>query len=74
MLIDQILVLSLVICVLAIPPLFSAYVDSRPPRAAAIMLMVGGVLLVIALTQKPGGYSFADLPHVVTRVVAGVIR
>ena len=71
---DQILVLSLAICVLAIPPMFSAYVDSRPHRSAAIMMMIGGVLLVVALTQKPGGYRFADIPHAVTRVIAGIIR
>jgi len=54
--------------------MFSAYVDSRPPRSAAIMMMIGGVLLVVALTQKPGGYRFADIPHAVTRVIAGIIR
>ena len=35
---------------------------------------IGGVLLVVALTQKPGGYRFADIPHAVTRVIAGIIR
>ena len=38
------------------------------------LAMIGGVLLVVALTQKPGGYRFADIPHAVTRVIAGIIQ
>jgi hypothetical protein len=71
---DQILVISIIIIALAIPSLLAAYSESRPPRAAAIMLMIGGVLLVVALTQKPGGYKFDEIPHVFVRVLADLMR
>ncbi|MDZ4312755.1 MAG: hypothetical protein U1A24_19585 [Cypionkella sp.] len=71
---DQILVIGIVICALAIPSLLAAYSESRPPRAGAIMLLIGGVLLAIALTQNPGGYRFADIPNIFMQVIAGVIK
>lgn len=71
---DQILVISIIICALAIPALLAAYSESRPPRAGAIMILIGGVLMVIALTQKPGGYTFDEIPNIFVRVIAGVIR
>ena len=66
---DLMLVVGLLICVLAIPTLLSAFSDSRPPRAGAIMVLIGGVLLATALTQKPSGYTFAEVPEVVFRVI-----
>lgn len=72
--IDQILVISLIICALALPSLLSAFADSRPPRAGAIMMMIGGVLLVVALTQKPGGYTFAQIPRVFIQVIADLMH
>jgi len=66
---DLMLVIGLAICLLAIPTLLSAFSDSRPPRAGAIMVLIGGVLLVLALTQKPSGYTFAEVPDVIFRVI-----
>jgi hypothetical protein len=66
---DLILVMGLAICVLAIPALLSAYSESRPPRFAAIMVLIGGVLLVTALTKKPTGYTFDEIPNVIFRVI-----
>ena len=57
------------ICILAIPTLLSAFSDNRPPRTAAIMILIGGVLLVVALTKKPSGYTFAEVPDVIFRVI-----
>jgi hypothetical protein len=71
---DQILVISIIIIALAIPSLLAAYSESRPPRAAAIMLMIGGVLMVVALTQKTGGYKFDEIPHVFVRVIADLMH
>jgi formate-dependent nitrite reductase membrane component NrfD len=71
---DQILVVGLIICALAIPSLLAAYSESRPPRAGAIMVLIGGVLLAVALTQKAGGYTFAEIPQVCMRVIAGWIK
>jgi hypothetical protein len=71
---DQILVISIIIIALAIPSLLAAYSESRAPRAAAIMLMIGGVLMVVALTQKPGGYKFDEIPNVFVRVIGELMH
>jgi hypothetical protein len=47
-----------------------AFSESRPPRAAAILFLIGGTLIVLALTQGATRYTFADLPEVLSRVIA----
>ena len=71
---DLMLVMGLAISVLAIPSLLSAFSESRPPRAAAIMVLIGGGLLVVALSQKPSGYTFAEIPEVVFSVIGRFIN
>ena len=71
---DMMLVLGLVICALSLPSLLSAFSESRAPRAGAVLLLVGGVLLVMALSQKPSGYTFAEIPHVFVTVIAGFLN
>ena len=71
---DLILVIGMRLSVLAIPSLLAAYSESRAPRAGAIMVLVGGVLIVVALTRHPSGYTFAELPDVVAGVVARLIK
>lgn len=68
------LVVGLVISVLAIPSLLSAFAESRPPRSGAVMVLIGGVLLAVALTQKPSGYTFAEVPDVVFKVIGRFIN
>lgn len=71
---DLILVIGMLLSVLAIPTLLAAFSESRAPRAGAIMVLVGGVLIVVALTKNPSGYTFAELPDVVAGVVARLIK
>jgi hypothetical protein len=71
---DLMLVAGLLICVLAIPALLSAFSESRAPRAGAIMVLIGGVLLVVALSQRPTGYSFAEIPDVIVKVISRYIN
>ena len=66
---DLFLVLGAAICVLAVPALVSAFSDNRPPRAAAIMVMIGGGLLVLAFLGHPGGYALRDIPYALARVI-----
>jgi hypothetical protein len=66
---DLFLVLGTAICVLSVPACISALSDSRPPRGAAIMVMIGGGLLVAAVTQHPGGYAINDIPTALIRVI-----
>ncbi len=70
---DFLFVLGLVFGVLALPSLISAFSEGRPPRLAALMFIFCGVLLVAAISQKPGGYSFDEIPGVVLRVVGDLI-
>jgi hypothetical protein len=71
---DLILTVGIVVGILAIPALLSAFAESRPPRGASILALISGVLIVVALTQRPAGYSFAEVPDVMLRVVARLIH
>jgi hypothetical protein len=71
---DLFLVLGLIISGLAIPSIIGALVDNRVPRAAAIMVMIGGGMIAIAVMQKPGGYSVQDIPHAFSRVIGSYLR
>jgi hypothetical protein len=66
---DLILVIGIVIGALAIPSLIGAFSESRPPRAAAILFLIAGTLIVVALTRNPIGYSVSGIPDVFVRVI-----
>ena len=66
---DLVLVIGIVLCALAIPSLLSAYTEGRAPRAGAVLVLIGGVLIVVALSQHPRGYSFAEIPDLFFRVI-----
>lgn len=66
---DLILVIGIVLCALSIPTLLSAYTEGRAPRSGSVLLFIGGVLVVVALTQNPRGYAFADVPGVFYSVI-----
>ena len=67
--IDLILVIGILVGVLAIPSLLAAYSESRPPRIGAVMVLISGVLLAVALTQKGGGYRLDEVPDVILSVI-----
>jgi hypothetical protein len=67
---DLLLITGLVVTVLAVPSVISAFSESRPPRAAAILFLIGGTLIAVALTQGTIKYSMAELPDVLARVIA----
>jgi hypothetical protein len=71
---DLILVIGIVVLVLSFPSLLSSFSESRAPRAGAIMLLIGGVLVAVALTQHTAGYRFAEIPDLFVRVVGRYIR
>ena len=59
---DLALVLGIVIAGFSIPAIVSAFSDSRAPRAASLMLLLGGGLIAWALTTKTGGYTREQIP------------
>ncbi|MFN3723021.1 MAG: hypothetical protein ACK4VZ_08265 [Paracoccaceae bacterium] len=71
---DLMFVIGATLLVLSIPAIFSAFADSRPPRAAAIILLIGGILVAVALSQKPGGIALAQIPDIFFRVVGRFVN
>ena len=71
---DLILVIGIALSGLAIPSLLAAFSESRPPRAGAIMILVGGTLIVVALTQTIRTYTFAEIPDVFIRVIGRFVN
>ncbi len=66
---DLFFVLGLLVVGFCIPAIIAAFSEGRPPRAAAIMVLIGGGLIAIAVFNKPEGYAFADIPDVFVAVV-----
>lgn len=66
---DLFLTIGVVLFVFTIPSLLAAWTEGRAPRFGAIMLLAAAGLIAVALTQKPGGYSFGDVPSVMLGVV-----
>lgn len=71
---DVYLVIGFAILILAIPSIVSSFSERRAPRIAAILVLIGGGLIVLALNQKPGGYTLQEIPMAITRVVAKIIK
>lgn len=67
---DLLMVVGVTVGVLTVPSLFSAFMDGRAPRAGAIVALIAGVLIAVAVSQKPGGYAIADIPDAFLRVFA----
>ncbi len=68
------LVIGILMVGFSIPSMFGALADRRSPRAAAIVIMIGGSLILLALSQKPGGYDLEDIPRAFIRVLAYFFR
>jgi len=71
---DLIFVIGLVVGLLAFPALLSAFSEGRPPRTAAIMVMIAAGLVVTALIQKPSGYSFGQTPQIFMDVIGRYVN
>ncbi|SEN56286.1 hypothetical protein SAMN05216227_101735 [Pseudorhodobacter antarcticus] len=71
---DLLLIVGIMIGVLAVPSMLSALSESRAPRVAAIMVLIAGVLVVMALQNKPGGYTIAQIPDVFFKVVGRYVN
>jgi formate-dependent nitrite reductase membrane component NrfD len=71
---DLVLTLGIVLLVLTIPSLLSAWVEGRVPRVGAIMAIASIGMIVTALASRPGGYAFEDIPRVILSVAARAIN
>lgn len=71
---DLFLVFGLIIAGLAVPSVLGAIVDSRAPRGAAIMVMIGSGMIAVAVMGKPSGYSFQEVPKAFVRVIGRFVN
>jgi uncharacterized membrane protein YccC len=71
---DLLLTIGIVLLVLSIPALLSAWAESRAPRMGAIMVVVAIGMIVGALLTNPGGYAFNQVPGVMIKVVASFFQ
>ncbi|MBM1222097.1 hypothetical protein JQU17_17555 [Ponticoccus sp. SC2-23] len=71
---DLALVVGIVLVAFTFPAVISAFSEGRAPRSAAILVMVGGGLIALALYSEPSGYTFASIPDVFVRVVGRYIN
>jgi hypothetical protein len=70
---DLLFVIGVVTLLFSIPSILGAFTDGRPPRAAAIMIMIGGGLIGLAIYQRPGSYTFETVPDVFYTVIGRYI-
>lgn len=70
---DLAMAIGMVLGVFSIPSILSALSDGRVPRVASVTLIASGGLILWAISNKPGGYSFSELPHVLISVIARYI-
>ncbi len=66
---DLLLVAGIVLVLLALPALLSAFSESRAPRLATILALTGGAFVVVAVRNHPAGYSLGEMPDVFLRVI-----
>lgn len=71
---DLFLTIGIVLGVLTIPSLLAAWTEGRAPRLGAIMLLASAGLITVALTQRPGGYAFDEIPSVMMYVVGRYVN
>ncbi|MBP9046825.1 MAG: hypothetical protein WAT35_10945 [Tabrizicola sp.] len=71
---DLALTVGIVLAVLSVPSLLSAWVDGRAPRLGAIMAIAALGLIVTALVESPGGYAFNQVPSVMLKTVLRVFE
>ncbi|MDF1727344.1 MAG: hypothetical protein P1U53_06310 [Sulfitobacter sp.] len=66
---DLALILGIIVVILAVPSILSAISDRRAPTAPAVIVLIGGGLILFALQTAPGGYSLDQVPDVFARVI-----
>jgi hypothetical protein len=70
---ELILVLGMVIALLAVPGIFGALVEGAAPRGAAVAVVVGGGMIIYAISQTPGGIALNEVPDIIARVVGSFL-
>jgi len=66
---DVLFVVGVIAAVMAFPAFVSAYSESRTPRGAILLAVVGGGLIFWAISLAPAGYTLEEIPDVFVRVI-----
>ncbi|PRY93655.1 hypothetical protein BCF33_2536 [Hasllibacter halocynthiae] len=74
LLFDLYLVTGMVVLLLSVPGMVSAWAGGRVPVLPSVMVMVGGGLVIWALAQSATGYAPEDIPRAFANVVAYFLR
>ena len=67
---DILFVIGIVLAILSVPAMFSAYSERRAPRVATFSAIAAVCLIIWAVQTQPGGYTIEEIPEVFVRVVA----
>ncbi|PJE30308.1 hypothetical protein SAMN06297129_0831 [Pseudooceanicola antarcticus] len=71
---DMIYAGGVLLCLLAIPALVSAWADRRLPSVSAFSICCGAGMVAWAYLDDPERYAPRNLPDVFIRVLAEVLR
>ncbi|PSL19088.1 hypothetical protein [Shimia abyssi] len=71
---DYLMTIGLVVGLFSIPAMLAAYADLRFPRGPMAAFILSAATIALAWVLHPGGYSFAELPNVVVRVIADILN
>lgn len=71
---DYVMAIGLVIGLFSIPAMVSGYAESRFPRGAMAAFILSVAVIVLMWVANPARYSFAELPNVVVRVIADILK
>ncbi|MFZ3581660.1 hypothetical protein ACOI1H_05735 [Loktanella sp. DJP18] len=71
---DLVFVVGFFVIVLAIPAIVSAFMDDRVPRAPALIILIGALMIAYAVRERPMTYSLDTVPDVILRVFADFTR
>ncbi|MBZ0127808.1 MAG: hypothetical protein K8F59_01705 [Rhodobacteraceae bacterium] len=67
------LVIGMVLSVFSLVAILNAWIENSPPRTAAIMVMISGGILVIALLKAEDGLQWHDIPDSFIAVAARIL-
>ena len=71
---DVFLIIGVICLLFSMPAFLSAFSESRPPRLAAILLVLGVGLIAGAVAWTPGGYAPSDIPSVFISVLGRIFN
>lgn len=71
---DLILTLGILLVIVTIPSLLAAWVEGRPPRVGALMILAAMSMILAAVMNRPTGYRFEEIPTVMLNVITRAIN